>query len=54
MSKVALFLSRNLNTSLLVAAIGKSYSEAVCLMNFTQPKSPSTDVIGELPLEANS
>jgi hypothetical protein len=54
MSKVALFLSRNLNTSPLVAAIGKSYSEAVCLMNFTQPKSPSTDVIGELPQQIHN
>jgi hypothetical protein len=34
-----------------VAAILKSYSAATCLMNFTQPKSPSTDVIGALPLE---
>jgi hypothetical protein len=53
MSKPALFLSKNLKTSLLVAAILKSYSAATCLMNFTQ-KSPSTDVIGALPLEANS
>jgi hypothetical protein len=46
MSKPALFLSKNFKTSLLVAAILKSYSAATCLMNFTQPKSPSTDVIG--------
>jgi hypothetical protein len=39
-----LFLSKNLKTSLLVAAILKSYSAATCLMNFTQ-KSPSTDVM---------
>ncbi|MNE75800.1 hypothetical protein D3C80_1719910 [compost metagenome] len=37
-----------------MAAILKSYSDATCLMNFTQPKSASTEVIGELPLEANS
>jgi hypothetical protein len=50
-SNVALL--QNLKTSLLVAAIGKSYSAAVC-DKFHTPKSPSTDVIGELPLDANS
>ena len=46
--------SKKANTSLLVAAILKSYSAATCLINFTQPKSPSTEVIGVLPRDANS
>jgi hypothetical protein len=52
-SNVALLRSKNLKTSLLVAAIGKSYSSSL-LDKFHTPKSPSTDVIGELPLDANS
>ena len=38
----------------IIDAILKSNSEAICLINLTQPKSPSTEVMGELPLEANS